>query len=75
MKPIRIGRWQAELHQRAIHITREPDPNCATCAGHGGIEVYTLNLDSPETELCDCWDPAPIIRVPLWIRHTERAPF
>jgi hypothetical protein len=76
--PIRIGRLQLELHQRAIHLTRGPHPECPTCAGHGGIEVYAHSWAEPETELCDCWDPAPVIRLPLALRRntrTEEYPF
>lgn len=70
-RTITIGRWMAELYDRAIHIHRGPDPDCWDCAGAGGFEVGgALGEDGevcvdPETELCDCWDPTGI-RIPLW---------
>jgi hypothetical protein len=38
-----FGRWQLELHQRAIHLTRQPkpDPNCTSCKGAGGHGYVT----------------------------------
>jgi len=71
---IRFGRWTLEVYQRAIQIIRGPHPECPVCAGHGGYEV-ALNHWEAETELCECWDPSPIIRIPLWFRRTERVPF
>lgn len=79
MKPIRIGRWTFEVYQRAIHVTRGPDLQCPDCSGHGGIETggqYVLDYHwSPEFDLCGCWDPAPLVRLQLWPRRTERVPF
>ncbi|MFJ2110544.1 hypothetical protein ACIOEX_01225 [Streptomyces sp. NPDC087850] len=62
--PLRIGRWQAELHQRAIHITREPDPHCPNCAGSRGSWMpHHLGADWDE---CACLDQLRTWRIPLW---------
>lgn len=71
--PIRIGRWEIDFSRSVFYITASPDPHCVSCAGQGGIEVYPYG--APETELCDCWDPTPIVRIPLRFRRTERIPF
>lgn len=71
---IRIGRWELSSYRRAIHLTRGPEPCCPTCAGHGGVEVY-VTPDIAETELCDCWDPTPVARIPLWFHRSEAVPF
>ncbi|WP_445520517.1 hypothetical protein [Streptomyces sp. NEAU-174] len=63
--PIRIGRWQAELHQRAIYITREPNPNCPDCSG----ERRAWWVDSPYDEPCHCLDQLRTWRLPLWRRR------
>lgn len=79
MKPIRLGRWQIELHQRAIHITREPRPNpkCAYCHGTGGHGFLTESGDG-DWEYCHCFDFL-AWRLPLWRRNArqlaERTPF
>lgn len=73
--PIRLGRWEIDIYQRAIHITRGPEPYCPTCAGQGGIEVYQHHYEEPDTVLCDCWDPTPVVRLPLWFRRAQRYPF
>lgn len=74
--PIRIGRWQLELHQRAIHITREPDPNCPHCRGsQGGWQRNGHGADWGE---CPCLDQLRTWRLPLWRRNTSyytEAPF
>ncbi|GFH34343.1 hypothetical protein [Streptomyces pacificus] len=70
---IRFRRWTLEVYRRALHITRGPHPDCPTCAGHGGIEVHANGW--PEHDLCHCWDPAPVVRIPLWFRRTEGVPF
>lgn len=77
--PIHLGRWEIDIYQRTLHVTRGPHPHCPTCAGHGGIEnggEYVLDHQwQPEVELCDCWDPAPVVRIPLWARRAEEVPF
>lgn len=70
-----LRRLRLEAYHRSIYIGVGPHPDCPTCAGAGGIEVYPLQCTEPETELCDCWDPARHIRIPLWFRRTERVPF
>jgi len=63
---VRIGRLQLELHQRAIHLTREPDPNCSNCAGsRGGFTPLGLDADWIE---CRCLDQLRTWRMPLWSR-------
>lgn len=74
---IRIGRWQLELHRRAIHITREPDPNCPDCFGsRGGWQPTNFGADWDE---CQCLDQLRTWRIPYWPRTTttyaERNPF
>ncbi|NUL13254.1 hypothetical protein [Streptomyces lunaelactis] len=69
-----LRRLRVEAYHRSINLTVGPHPECPTCAGHGGI-VIPISYCEAETELCDCWDPAPIVRIPLWFRRTERVPF
>ena len=84
-----IGRWTAELYQRAIYAYRGPDPCCVECLGFGGIEVGGIEVGGtvgehgdvtadPETVLCRCWNPDGI-RIPLWRRprrqYATGAPF
>jgi hypothetical protein len=66
--PIRIGRLQLELHQRAIHLTREPDPNCADCGGSRG--GWMTPGPSWEWDECACLDQLRTWRLPLWPRRT-----
>lgn len=83
MNTITIGRWQIELHQRAIHIQKLADPKCSRCEGSGAIETgsgeYLLDHHwAPDIEPCHCWDPGAGTRIPLWPRraaHAERYPF
>ncbi|WP_458089340.1 hypothetical protein [Streptomyces malaysiensis] len=74
--PIRIGRWQIELHQRAIYITREPDPNCPDCRGsQGAWQAHDCGGDWDE---CPCLDQLRTWRLPLWRRrpsYYSEAPF
>lgn len=74
MKPIRIGRWLLDSYRRSLHLTHLPDPNCSRCGGHGGV-VEHAGPFGPEHDICHCWDPTPVIRIPLWFRRTERVPF
>jgi hypothetical protein len=74
VQPIRIRRWTVEIYRRAIHITHLADPKCSRCHGNGAVTENTGAL-GPEYDLCDCWDPRPIARIPLWTRRTEKAPF
>ncbi|MDX3230550.1 hypothetical protein [Streptomyces sp. ME19-01-6] len=64
--PIRKGRWQIELHRRAIHITREPDPDCPDCTGNRG--GWQPNGTGPDWDECPCLDQLRTWRVPLWRR-------
>lgn len=78
--PIRIGRWQAELHQRAIYIQRQPKSNCPDCQGTGLIETgtgeYVLDYHwAADVEPCPCWNPYRSLRIPLGPRPVERYPF
>lgn len=66
MTPMRIGRWHIEWHQRAIHITREPDPNCPNCNGSRGGWIGT-NTHADWDE-CQCLDQLRTWRIPLWRR-------
>ncbi|MEV8523217.1 hypothetical protein AB0451_03515 [Streptomyces sp. NPDC052000] len=76
---IRIGRWAAELYQRAIYIEQRPKRDCPDCGGHGAIEVggeYVLDHTwEPDSEPCPCWDPYRTIRIPLWRRAKIVEPF
>ncbi|MFJ1696230.1 hypothetical protein ACIOHC_13925 [Streptomyces sp. NPDC088252] len=72
MSPIRIGRWTAELHQRAIHITREPDPNCPDCSGGGG--GWMPNGFGADWDECLCLDQLRTWSVPLWFRTRRQCP-
>lgn len=71
---IRIGRWWLELYQRAIHITRLPDPKCSDCGGTGGGWMPTgFGADWDE---CACLDQIHTWRLPLWRRaELETRPF
>lgn len=66
--PIRLGRWEIDIYQRAIHITREPDPNCPDCAGHRGHGWITSSGNADWDE-CRCLDDVRTWRLPLWIRR------
>jgi hypothetical protein len=73
-----FGRWQIELYQRAIHLTRHPrpDPNCTSCKGAGG-HGYVVD-DTPDWEDCHCLQQIRTWRLPLWPRKAgtrEEAPF
>lgn len=75
-----IGRWQIELHQRAVYLTRQPkaDPNCPSCHGHGGHGYVTEGGDA-DWDACHCLDWLRTIRIPLAPRtkrqHAEEYPF
>lgn len=74
-RKITFGRWTAELYQRAIHVTREPDPHCPNCAGsRGGWIPYGDDADWDE---CSCLDQLRTWRLPLWpgARTTAEEPF
>lgn len=62
-----IGRWQLELHQRAIHLTRTPDPKCPACRGTLG--GWPLGDPADWTD-CACIDQLRTWRLPLWPRRT-----
>lgn len=69
--PIRLGRWEIDLYQRAIHITREPDPDCPDCAGEkGGWIAYRGDAEWDE---CQCLDQLRTWRFPLWARRSYPA--
>lgn len=64
---IRLGRWEMDIYQRAIHITREPDPHCLECSGEkGGWIAYGGDVDWDE---CACLDQLRTWRLPLWARR------
>ncbi|WP_100577198.1 hypothetical protein [Streptomyces sp. CB01201] len=72
---LRIGRWTVGLYQRAVNVTREPDPNCPDCSGsRGGWIAYGSDAGWDE---CACLDQLRTFRLPLWprARHTETEPF
>lgn len=65
--PIRLGRWEIDIYQRAIHITREPNPHCPDCAGEkGGWITYSVGADWDE---CRCLDQLHTWRLPIWTRR------
>ncbi|MEV8403571.1 hypothetical protein [Streptomyces niveus] len=68
--PIRIGRWHIEYHQRAIHIVREPAPNCPDCNGTGGGWIGTSQ--HADWDECACLDDVRTWRLPLWLRATRQ---
>ncbi|GHB55970.1 hypothetical protein GCM10010331_49810 [Streptomyces xanthochromogenes] len=76
---IRIGRWTAELYQRAIYLQQRPKPNCPECGGVGAVEVgggYVLDHTwEPDSAPCPCWDPYRAKRIPLWRRAKIVEPF
>lgn len=66
--PISIGRWTVDIFQRALHLTREPDPNCPDCVGsRGGFAPLGRDADWIE---CRCLDQLRTWRMPLWPRRT-----
>lgn len=74
-----VGRWQIELHQRALYLTRQPkaDPNCTACSGHGGHGITTED-GSGDWEDCHCLSWLRTWRLPLAPRRgtrTEEYPF
>ena len=73
-----FGRWQIELHQRALHLTRHPkaDPNCPACKGAGGHGYVTDDGDA-DWEDCHCPSWLRTWRLPLWpgTNTPERHPF
>jgi hypothetical protein len=74
-----IGRWQIELHQRALYLTRQPkaDPNCGACSGRGGHGWITAD-GGGDWEDCHCLSWLRTWRLPLWPRRntrTEEYPF
>ncbi|MFD8919405.1 hypothetical protein ACFV0Y_16500 [Streptomyces sp. NPDC059569] len=70
--PIRIRRWQVELYQRAIHVTREPDPNCPDCGGMCG--GWSGNAQRASWDECHCLDDIRTWRLPIWRRRHEFEP-
>lgn len=72
---VRFGRWTAELHQRAVHLTREPDPNCPNCSGSGG--GWTAHRSGVDWDEGACLDQLRTWRLPLWPgrQRTETEPF
>jgi hypothetical protein len=73
-----FGRWQLELYQRAIHLTRQPksDPDCSSCKGTGG-HGYITDGDCGDWEDCHCLNQLRTWRLPLWPGRTttEEYPF
>lgn len=65
-----FGRWQLELHQRALHLTRHPkaDPNCAACKGAGGHGYVTPSGDG-DWEDCHCLSWLRTWTLRLWPHH------
>jgi len=65
-----FGRWQIELHQRAIHLTRQPRPdlNCTSCKGAGG-HGYVTDGDVSDWEDCHCLSWLRTWSVRLWPRR------
>lgn len=74
--PIRLGRWEIDIYQRAIHITREPDPDCPDCAGHR-CHGWTAPGGDADWDECRCLDDVRTWRLPFWARrpYPEEAPF
>lgn len=64
-----FGRWQLELHQRAIYLTRQPkaDPNCTACRGQGG-HGWITEFGSADWEDCHCLQQIRTWRLPMWPR-------
>jgi hypothetical protein len=63
-----FGRWQIELYQRAIHLTRQPKPRCPACRGDlGGWPLGDPN-GWPD---CNCVDQLRTWRLPLWPRRVD----
>lgn len=62
---IRIGRWHLEWHQRAIHITRLPDPDCPDCGGTGGGWAAAAGRFTTDWDECHCLDQLHTWRLPL----------
>ncbi len=62
----RFGRWQLELHQRAVRLTRTPKPNpaCGACYGRGGHGWLTYSGD-PDWEDCRWCRAAPHLATAL----------
>ena len=75
---LHIGRWTAELYQRAVHVVAEPRPrqNCPDCLGAGGHGWITEHGDA-DWEDCHCLSSLRTWRLPLWPgrRLTETEPF
>jgi hypothetical protein len=71
-----FGRWQLELYQRAIHLTRtpKPDPNCRSCKGAGG-HGYVTEDDSADWEDCHCIDQLRTWTVRFWPRRNPEKEF
>ncbi|WP_217235410.1 hypothetical protein [Streptomyces sp. AC555_RSS877] len=63
-----FGRWQVELHQRAIHLTRQPDPKCPEC--HGDLGGWPLGNRDNWSD-CACIDQLRTWRLPLWPRRAD----
>jgi hypothetical protein len=61
--PIHFGRWTLDVFQRALHITREPHPDCPDCTGTGGGWM-PHHLDNGWDE-CQCLDQLRTWRLPL----------
>ncbi|MGW2048645.1 hypothetical protein ACWCPF_26190 [Streptomyces sp. NPDC001858] len=65
-----VGRWQIELHQRAVHLTRQPkaDPACGACYGRGGHGWFTASGNA-DWEDCHCVNQLRTWSLRLWPRR------
>jgi hypothetical protein len=63
--PIRLGRMEVEYHRRALHFTRNPDPNCPDCSGRRG-HGWIIDDGEVDWDECQCVDQLRTWRLPLW---------
>ncbi|MER5312738.1 hypothetical protein ABT034_33755 [Streptomyces sp. NPDC002773] len=65
-----LGRWQIELHQRALYLTRLPaaDPDCVSCGGLGG-HGYITQLGDGDWADCHCVTGPHAWSLRLWPRR------